>query len=67
MFLALATGRWVRERISAARRAAANATAALQELLAGVRVLRLFGHEATAVGRYADPCLARGHASRSFK
>ncbi|MGE3272298.1 MAG: ABC transporter ATP-binding protein [Chloroflexota bacterium] len=54
MFLALATGRWVRERISAARRAAASATAALQELLAGVRVLRLFGHEATAVGRYAE-------------
>ena len=53
MVLALATGRWVRERISAARAAAARATAALQELLAGVRVLRLFGHEATAVGRYA--------------
>jgi ATP-binding cassette, subfamily B, multidrug efflux pump len=54
MFLALATGRWVRERISAARAAAARATAALQELLAGVRVLRLFGHEATAVSRYAE-------------
>src|SRR5262249_51783231 len=47
MLLALATGRWVREQISAARAAAARATAALQELLAGVRVLRLFGHEAT--------------------
>jgi len=54
MLLALTTGRWVRERIGAARRAAASATAALQELLAGVRVLRLFGHEATAVTRYAD-------------
>jgi ATP-binding cassette subfamily B multidrug efflux pump len=53
MLLALATGRWVRERISAARAAAARATAALQELLAGVRVLRLFGHEATAIGWYA--------------
>ena len=53
MLLALATGRWVRERISAARAAAARATAALQELLAGVRVLRLFGHEATATRRYA--------------
>ena len=53
MFLALATGRWVRERISAARAAAARATSALQELLAGVRVLRLFGHEDTAIGRYA--------------
>jgi ABC-type multidrug transport system fused ATPase/permease subunit len=53
MLLALATGRWVRERIGAARAAAARATAALQELLAGVRVLRLFGHEATAIGRYA--------------
>jgi ABC-type multidrug transport system fused ATPase/permease subunit len=53
MLLALATGRWVRERISAARAAAARATAALQELLAGVRVLRLFGYEATAIGRYA--------------
>jgi ABC-type multidrug transport system fused ATPase/permease subunit len=52
MALALFTGRWVRERISAARAAAAHATAALQELLAGVRVLRLFGHEATAIGRY---------------
>jgi ABC-type multidrug transport system fused ATPase/permease subunit len=53
MLLALATGRWVRERIGAARAAAARATAALQELLAGVRVLRLFGHEATAIRRYA--------------
>jgi ABC-type multidrug transport system fused ATPase/permease subunit len=53
MVLALATGRWVRERIGAARAAAARATSALQELLAGVRVLRLFGHEATAIGRYA--------------
>jgi ATP-binding cassette subfamily B protein len=53
MFLALATGRWVRERIGAARAAAARATAALQELLAGVRVLRLFGHESTAIARYA--------------
>ncbi|MCC7371550.1 MAG: ABC transporter ATP-binding protein [Chloroflexi bacterium] len=54
MIVAFATGRWVRERISAARAAAARATAALQELLAGVRVLRLFGHEATAVRRYAE-------------
>ena len=53
MLLAFGTGRWVRERISAARAAAARATAALQELLAGVRVLRLFGHEATAIRRYA--------------
>src|SRR5215213_2138989 len=53
MLLALATGRWVRERIGAARAAAARATSALQELLAGVRVLRLFGHEATAIERYA--------------
>jgi ABC-type multidrug transport system fused ATPase/permease subunit len=53
MLLALATGRWVRERIGAARAAAARATSALQELLAGVRVLRLFGHEATAISRYA--------------
>lgn len=63
MLLALVAGRWVRERISRARAAAAVATAALQELLAGVRVLRLFGHEATAVRRYAVLSEAQAQAN----
>ena len=41
MILAHATGRWVAGRTTRAREASADLTAALQEYLAGVRVLRL--------------------------
>src|SRR5919199_2483077 len=49
MLLARASGRWIAERTSAARQANARLTAAIQEQLAGVRVLRLFGRRAVAV------------------
>ncbi|MHB1338299.1 MAG: ABC transporter ATP-binding protein [Bellilinea sp.] len=43
MLLAQATGRWVRKRTTTAREANANLTTTLQEQLAGIRVLKLFG------------------------
>src|SRR5437763_13849837 len=49
MLIAHATGRWVSARTTAARQANADLTDALQEQLAGVRVLRLFGRAGTAV------------------
>ena len=62
MLLALLSGRWVSERTTTARVAAAIATSALQELLAGVRVLRLFGRAATAIERYAALSLRQSNA-----
>src|SRR5438046_1268860 len=53
MAIAHATGRWVGGRTTAARQANAELTAALQEQLAGVRVLRLFGRAGLAVDRVA--------------
>jgi ATP-binding cassette subfamily B protein len=49
MWLAQATGRWVRQRTLTARTANAALTVALQEQLQGVRVLRLFGRRQSAV------------------
>jgi ABC-type multidrug transport system fused ATPase/permease subunit len=54
MLLAKATGRWVGSRTTASRQANSALTAALQELLAGIRVLRLFGRTGTAVERVDD-------------
>ncbi len=51
MLLAKATGRWVAGRTTASRQANASLTAALQEHLAGIRVLRLFGRTRAAVER----------------
>ena len=51
--LAHTTGRWIRERTVAAREANAVLTTALQEDLAGLRVLRLFGRRQAAVERVA--------------
>ncbi|MGE3540744.1 MAG: ABC transporter ATP-binding protein [Candidatus Tectimicrobiota bacterium] len=51
MLLAKAAGRWVAGRTTAAREASASLTTALQEQLAGIRVLRLFGRTAAAVER----------------
>src|SRR5215217_5849531 len=47
------TGRWIRERTVASREANAALTAALQEDLVGLRVLRLFGRRQAAVERVA--------------
>ncbi|MCL5027305.1 MAG: ABC transporter ATP-binding protein/permease [Chloroflexi bacterium] len=51
MWLGEATGRWVRARTTAARQANASLTSLLQEQLAGIRVLRLFGRSSMAVAR----------------
>jgi ABC-type multidrug transport system fused ATPase/permease subunit len=51
MLLAKATGRWVAARTTASRQASASLTTALQEQLAGIRVLRLFGRTEAAVER----------------
>ena len=53
MVLAHATGRWVARRTTRAREANANLTSAIQEYLAGVRVLRLFGRVSASVDRIA--------------
>jgi ABC-type multidrug transport system fused ATPase/permease subunit len=55
MLLAKAAGRWVAARTTAARQANASLTTALQEQLAGTRVLRLFGRTGAAVER-VDTC-----------
>lgn len=51
MLLAKATGRWVASHTTASRQANASLTTGLQEHLAGIRVLRLFGRTGTAVER----------------
>ena len=51
MLLAKATGRWVAGRTTTSREANAALTTALQEQLAGIRVLRLFGRTGAAVQR----------------
>ncbi len=51
MILAQATGRWVRQRTTAAREANAALTTTLQEQLAGIRVLKLFGRRDASAGR----------------
>jgi ATP-binding cassette, subfamily B, multidrug efflux pump len=51
MLVAKATGGWVAGLTTASRQANASLTTALQEQLAGVRVLRLFGRTGTAVER----------------
>lgn len=49
MLLAQAVGRWVRARTTTAREANAELTSTLQEHLAGIRVLKLFGRTGAAV------------------
>jgi ATP-binding cassette subfamily B protein len=53
MILAHATGRWVASRTTRAREANADLTSAIQEHLAGIRVLRLFGRASASVDRVA--------------
>ncbi len=50
MLLAQAAGRWVRSRTTTAREANAGLTATLQERLAGIRVLKLFGRTDASAG-----------------
>ena len=54
MLLAQATGRWVRQRTTAAREANAELTTILQEQLAGIRVLKLFGRRDASAGRVEE-------------
>ncbi|MEW6085749.1 MAG: ABC transporter ATP-binding protein [Chloroflexota bacterium] len=51
MLLAQAVGRWARARTTSAREANAALTATLQEQLAGIRVLKLFGRTGAAVNQ----------------
>jgi ATP-binding cassette, subfamily B, multidrug efflux pump len=64
MLLAHATGRWVARRTIRAREASADLTSTLQEHLAGVRVLRLFGRASASVERVAR--LSRRFAQRNL-
>ena len=64
MVLAHATGRWVAQRTTRAREANADLTSAIQEHLAGLRVLRLFGRTSASVDRVAD--LSRRFARRNL-
>jgi len=54
MLLAQVTGRWVRKRATAAREANAELTMTLQEQLAGIRVLKLFGRTGASAGLVED-------------
>ena len=51
MLLARASGPWIADRTTRARRVNADVTAAIQEQLAGVRLLRLFGRRSAAVAQ----------------
>jgi len=53
MVLAHAAGRWVARRTTRAREASAGLTAAIQEHVAGMRVLRLFGRGAASIQHIA--------------
>ena len=64
MILAHATGRWVASRTTRAREASADLTSTLQEDLAGVRILRLFGRASASVERVAS--LSQRFAERNL-
>jgi ABC-type multidrug transport system fused ATPase/permease subunit len=63
LLLSYASGRWVSSRTRAAREANAGLTALLQEQLAGLRVLRLFGRADAAVADIATLSQAQAHAN----
>src|ERR1700694_1344344 len=54
LLVAHAVGRWVTQRTTISRQVNARLTAAIQEYLAGIRVLRLFGRRAAAGDQVAD-------------
>src|SRR3989441_4492428 len=64
MVLAHATGRWVARRTTTAREANADLTSTIQEHLAGIRVLRLFGRASASVERVA--ALSQRFADRNL-
>src|SRR5712692_2880315 len=53
LLVAHAVGRWVAQRTTTSRQVNARLTAAIQEYLSGMRVLRLFGRRAAAVDQVA--------------
>lgn len=61
MLLAQATGRWVIGRTAAARQANGALTTLVQEQLAGVRVLRLFGRTSASAARVGVLAAALAH------
>jgi ATP-binding cassette subfamily B multidrug efflux pump len=63
LLLSYAMGRWVSGRTRVAREANAGLTAVLQEQLAGLRVLRLFGSTATAVAEVRARSQAQARAN----
>jgi ATP-binding cassette subfamily B protein len=63
LLLSYASGRWVSARTRSAREANADLTALLQEQLAGLRVLRLFGRAETAVADIATLSQAQARAN----
>ena len=63
LLLSYASGRWVSARTRAAREANADLTALLQEQLAGLRVLRLFGRADAAVADVATLSQAQARAN----
>jgi ATP-binding cassette subfamily B protein len=63
MLLAKASGRWVSGRTTATRQANASLTTSIQEQLAGIRVLRLFGRSDAAVRRVAALSEAQAEAN----
>lgn len=65
MLLAQATGRWVRKRTTLAREANADLTTILQEQLAGIRVLKLFGRRDASAGRIEAKSQKLVHANLS--
>ncbi len=65
LLLSYASGSWVRARTRTAREANADLTALLQEQLAGLRVLRLFGRADAAVADIAP--LSQGQARANLR
>jgi ATP-binding cassette, subfamily B, multidrug efflux pump len=63
LLLSYASGRWVSARTRASREANADLTALLQEQLAGLRVLRLFGRSDAAVADMATLSQAQARAN----
>jgi ABC-type multidrug transport system fused ATPase/permease subunit len=64
MILAHASGRWVSARTTQAREANGDLTAAIQELLAGLRVIRFFGRKQAAVDEVSQ--LSQSFAERNL-
>ena len=66
LLVSYATGRWVRTRTRTARETNARLTAALQEHLAGVRLLRLFGRTDASIAEVATLSERQARANLSI-